>query len=93
MMVGQVTEGELVPGRLSRLKVMLNLLFRSIVNIASQLGIVARSTARELKFSVNQYYQPNREKAAYCSAKAAIINLTKADAIDVSRAYLCLISQ
>ncbi|KAK4989164.1 hypothetical protein LTR66_007120 [Elasticomyces elasticus] len=37
----------------------------SIVNIASQLGIVSRPTA-----------------PAYCSAKAAIIGLTKADAID-----------
>ncbi|KAI5205456.1 NAD(P)-binding protein [Aureobasidium subglaciale] len=40
-----------------------------IVNVASQLGIVARPQART---------------AAYCSAKAAIIGLTKADALDYS---------
>ncbi|KAI8942506.1 hypothetical protein NX059_000570 [Plenodomus lindquistii] len=40
----------------------------SIVNIASQLGIVARSGA-----------------AAYCASKAAIINMTKANAIDYSQ--------
>ncbi|GAB7356848.1 hypothetical protein MBLNU459_g7721t1 [Dothideomycetes sp. NU459] len=40
----------------------------AIVNIASQLGIVARPTA-----------------PAYCSAKAAIIGLTKSDAIDYSK--------
>lgn len=40
----------------------------SVVNIASQLGIVARTTA-----------------PAYCSAKAAVIGLTKADAIDYSK--------
>ncbi|KAL1303036.1 hypothetical protein AAFC00_003348 [Neodothiora populina] len=40
----------------------------SIVNVASQLGIVARPNA-----------------PAYCSAKAAIINLTKSDAIDYSK--------
>ncbi|OAL44935.1 NAD(P)-binding protein [Pyrenochaeta sp. DS3sAY3a] len=39
----------------------------SIVNIASQLGIVARPGA-----------------AAYCASKAAIINMTKANAIDYS---------
>ncbi|KAK8209081.1 hypothetical protein M8818_003776 [Zalaria obscura] len=40
----------------------------SIVNIASQLGIVSRPTA-----------------PAYCSAKAAVIGLTKSDAIDYSK--------
>ncbi|KAH6654315.1 short-chain dehydrogenase [Truncatella angustata] len=40
----------------------------AIVNIASQLGIVARPGA-----------------AAYCASKAAIINLTRADAIDYSQ--------
>ncbi|KAI0877872.1 oxidoreductase [Hypoxylon argillaceum] len=40
----------------------------AIVNIASQLGIVARLTA-----------------APYCASKAAIINMTRADAIDYSR--------
>ncbi|CBX93738.1 hypothetical protein IAQ61_003625 [Plenodomus lingam] len=39
----------------------------SIVNIASQLGVVARPGA-----------------AAYCASKAAIINMTKANAIDYS---------
>ncbi|KAH8658009.1 short-chain dehydrogenase [Xylariales sp. PMI_506] len=39
-----------------------------IVNIASQLGIVARSNA-----------------APYCGSKAAIINMTRSDAIDYSR--------
>ncbi|KAI0843271.1 NAD(P)-binding protein [Hypoxylon sp. FL0890] len=40
----------------------------AVVNIASQLGIVARPTA-----------------APYCSSKAAIINMTRSDAIDYSR--------
>lgn len=40
----------------------------SIVNIASQLGIVARPSA-----------------APYCASKAAIINMTKGDAIDYAR--------
>ncbi|KAF5004711.1 hypothetical protein FDECE_8822 [Fusarium decemcellulare] len=40
----------------------------AIVNIASQLGIVARPTA-----------------PAYCSSKAAVINMTKSDAIDYSK--------
>lgn len=40
----------------------------AIVNIASQLGIVARSGA-----------------AAYCASKAAVINMTRSDAIDYSR--------
>ncbi|KAL1983525.1 hypothetical protein VTN96DRAFT_10264 [Rasamsonia emersonii] len=40
----------------------------SIVNIASQLGIVARPTA-----------------PAYCAAKAAVINMTRSDAIDYSK--------
>jgi len=39
----------------------------SIVNIASQLGIVSRSNA-----------------PAYCGSKAAVIGMTRADAIDVS---------
>ncbi|KAI0128786.1 short-chain dehydrogenase [Xylariales sp. AK1849] len=40
----------------------------AVVNIASQLGIVARPGA-----------------AAYCASKAAIINMTRSDAIDYSR--------
>lgn len=40
----------------------------AIVNIASQLGIVARPGA-----------------AAYCASKAAIINMTRSDAIDYSQ--------
>ncbi|KAI0551360.1 oxidoreductase [Xylaria curta] len=40
----------------------------AIVNIASQLGIVARPTA-----------------APYCASKAAVINMTRSDAIDYSR--------
>lgn len=40
----------------------------AIVNIASQLGIVARPSA-----------------AAYCASKAAVINMTRSDAIDYSR--------
>lgn len=39
----------------------------SVVNIASQLGIVSRSNA-----------------PAYCGSKAAVIGMTRADAIDVS---------
>jgi len=40
----------------------------AVVNIASQLGIVAR-----------------REAPAYCSAKAAVIGLTRADGIDYAQ--------
>lgn len=40
----------------------------SIVNIASQLGVVSRAGA-----------------AAYCASKAAVIGLTRADAIDFSK--------
>ncbi|KAI1381082.1 NAD(P)-binding protein [Hypoxylon crocopeplum] len=40
----------------------------AVVNIASQLGIVARPTA-----------------APYCASKAAIVNMTRSDAIDYSR--------
>lgn len=39
----------------------------AVVNIASQLGIVARPAA-----------------AAYCASKAAVINMTRADAVDYS---------
>lgn len=56
----------------------------SIVNIASQLGIVSTFNARE-------YHSLHKEKwtrvlklvAAYCAAKAAVISMTKSDAIDV----------
>ncbi|KAI5236814.1 NAD(P)-binding protein [Aureobasidium subglaciale] len=44
-----------------------------IVNVASQLGIVARPQAHTEEIV-----------AAYCSAKAAIIGLTKSDALDYS---------
>ncbi|KAJ5106936.1 oxidoreductase [Penicillium angulare] len=47
----------------------------AIVNIASQLGIVARPTA-----------------PSYCGSKAAVIHMTKADAIDVSTFIFLTIS-
>lgn len=56
----------------------------AVVNIASQLGIVARPTAgqcRGLTFMELWLTIP----APYCASKAAIINMTRSDAIDYSK--------
>lgn len=58
----------------------------SIVNIASQLGVVSRPNAREyLRCIENQIRRPWSWYgiAAYCASKAAVISMTKSDAIDV----------
>lgn len=58
----------------------------AIVNVASQLGIVGRPSAR--KYS-KRVVMPNQRKltfnpAAYCASKSAVIGMTRADAIDYS---------
>lgn len=56
-----------------------------VVNVASQLGIVARPQARKFYFTPIEGETLMRiTTAAYCSAKAAIIGLTKSDALDYS---------
>lgn len=63
----------------------------AVVNIASQLGIVGRPSARKLPrelFSDDCWandYDYCLLVAAYCSSKAAIIAMTRSDAIDYSR--------
>jgi NAD(P)-dependent dehydrogenase (short-subunit alcohol dehydrogenase family) len=58
-----------------------------VVNVASQLGIVARPQARKF-FLITSFIEGETlmqiRIAAYCSAKAAIIGLTKSDALDYS---------
>lgn len=64
----------------------------SIVNVASQLGIVGRPEARKSSFapsvyltasgSLNSIYFPS---AAYCGSKAAVVGMTRSDAIDYSK--------
>jgi NAD(P)-dependent dehydrogenase (short-subunit alcohol dehydrogenase family) len=57
----------------------------SIVNIASQLGIIARPGAGETNlFACPGEDLANAVLAAYCASKAAIINMTRANAIDYS---------
>jgi NAD(P)-dependent dehydrogenase (short-subunit alcohol dehydrogenase family) len=58
----------------------------SIVNIASQLGIIARPGAGEFGFLclARWYLVLTLLVAAYCASKAAIINMTRANAIDYS---------
>jgi NAD(P)-dependent dehydrogenase (short-subunit alcohol dehydrogenase family) len=58
----------------------------AIVNVASQLGIVGRPSARKY---LKQVVMPNSNKltfnpAAYCASKSAVIGMTRADAIDYS---------
>ena len=59
----------------------------SIVNIASQLGIVSRPDARRFLCSCQYDTKSNDELvlAAYCASKSAIIGMTRADAIDYSK--------
>lgn len=59
----------------------------AVVNIASQLGIVARPGAGTLSlflFITAQGSDLTPGIAPYCASKAAIINMTRADAIDYS---------
>ncbi|PWY63801.1 oxidoreductase [Aspergillus eucalypticola CBS 122712] len=66
----------------------------AIVNVASQLGIVGRPSARKSDLlllpnsSVNALWceltASNLLPAAYCSSKAAVIAMTRSDAIDYS---------
>ncbi|KXS98595.1 hypothetical protein AC578_4335 [Pseudocercospora eumusae] len=61
----------------------------SIVNIASQLGLVGRPAARkekhpDPKIPLTITYT-NKNPAAYCASKAAVISLTQCDAIDYSK--------
>ncbi|CAH0042543.1 unnamed protein product [Clonostachys rhizophaga] len=55
----------------------------AIVNVASQLGIVARPGAGEVPMLGSQTNY-SLSTAPYCASKAAIINMTKSDAIDYS---------
>lgn len=63
----------------------------AVVNIASQLGIVGRPNAREsLPSFLSLLYSRCvldllTSTAAYCSSKAAIIAMTRSDAIDYSK--------
>lgn len=56
----------------------------AVVNIASQLGIVARPEAGKF-FSIYFYDLFLTSVAAYCASKAAIIHMTRSDAIDYSK--------
>lgn len=64
----------------------------AIVNVASQLGIVGRPSARKFTFSPSRIFQVTLIEltasdlllAAYCSSKAAVIAMTRSDAIDYS---------
>lgn len=55
----------------------------SIVNIASQLGMVSRPGAGMFT-SRHRYQGTDSRLAAYCASKSAIINMTRANAIDYS---------
>ncbi|CAJ2511148.1 Uu.00g067730.m01.CDS01 [Anthostomella pinea] len=58
----------------------------AVVNIASQLGIVARPTAGESSKSEPPPVDNCLHwEAPYCASKAAIVNMTRSDAIDYSR--------
>lgn len=59
----------------------------AIVNIASQLGIVGRPSARKYFLICNfeAHRLTNFYSAAYCASKSAIIGMTRADAIDYSQ--------
>lgn len=56
----------------------------SVVNIASQLGVVGRPNARKFSPCISNYSFAEIHIAAYCSSKAAVIGMTKCDAIDAS---------
>lgn len=56
----------------------------SIVNIASQLGVVARPRARKNLISRGGEVRCSHPSAAYCASKAAVIAMTRSDAIDYS---------
>jgi NAD(P)-dependent dehydrogenase (short-subunit alcohol dehydrogenase family) len=56
----------------------------SVVNIASQLGVVGRPNARELVSTVvRRKMERLQPTAAYCASKSAVIGMTRCDAIDV----------
>lgn len=57
----------------------------AVVNIASQLGIVGRPTAREFCISFTPDLKAYHCPAAYCASKSAVIGMTRADAIDYSK--------
>lgn len=59
----------------------------AIVNIASQLGVVAKPATSKFTGSEVPWmmFAANRKTAPYCASKAAIINMTRSDAIDYSR--------
>lgn len=58
----------------------------AVVNIASQLGIVARPNAGEYTGRSRLSLElTDSSAAAYCASKAAIINMTRSDAIDYSQ--------
>lgn len=58
----------------------------AIVNVASQLGLVGRSASGRSGWSLALKTEPLADSecysAAYCGSKAAVINMTRADAID-----------
>lgn len=62
----------------------------SVVNIASQLGVVGRPNARQFYKILYELGKVRRSKeltglyiAAYCASKSAVIGMTRCDAIDV----------
>jgi NAD(P)-dependent dehydrogenase (short-subunit alcohol dehydrogenase family) len=57
----------------------------AVVNVASQLGIVARPGAGMLPYCPARGCVTDNAIAAYCASKAAIINMTRSDAIDYSK--------
>ncbi|KAK8090271.1 hypothetical protein PG997_005232 [Apiospora hydei] len=59
----------------------------AVVNIASQLGVVARPNAGEFGGWVRTSIKRATDAfvAPYCASKAAIINMTRSDAIDYSQ--------
>lgn len=64
----------------------------SMVNIASQLGIVARRAARKLQTQsyLWRILLTIHILAAYCASKSAVIGMTCADAIDDSQYIICV---
>lgn len=60
----------------------------AVVNIASQLGVIARPAAGMHPLNLKQKDRTRCSlsiSAAYCASKSAIINMTRSDAIDYSR--------
>lgn len=67
----------------------------SLVNFASQLGIVGRPAAGKsmITFFLVWMWMMIMVLAAYCASKAAVISMTQCDAIDVSWFHMFILTR